>query len=220
MHLSVAQGDRPEERCIMPNVTWPARPFDPDCKELVPIPDGIVQRVRQAVPDWAGNVDTIRNLLLRGGYRPEALPQLTAVQVEQAIRADWAEWAGAGRGCNPTASFNVEQVGKQRAALLLGAQGAGAEGLDAGNKPPLTGVASPKQLADEYHVGAEQTRAALNRWRKRNAGGDGYTEDPDARQDEPRFLYKRSVVRHVMEAMQQRVARRTKTSGQRPAKNP
>jgi hypothetical protein len=77
---------------------------------------------------------------------------------------------------------------------------------------------SAAELAAKYEVGAEATRKALDRWRENHAGGDGYTENPDRRSNEPQFLYSLKAVVSVMDGLQSRAIRRTKTSGQRPAR--
>lgn len=83
-------------------------------------------------------------------------------------------------------------------------------------------LATCAELAWEYGTDPEATRKALGRWRKSHAGGDGYKEMADCRPNEPQFLYDRRVVAHVLDGLQrrrnQRDIRRTKTSGQRPAK--
>jgi len=88
--------------------------------------------------------------------------------------------------------------------------------------PLGTGMATPAELAREWGTKPEATRKSLSRWRKNNAGGDGYIQNPDRRPNEPGFLYDRAKVRPVMDGLKQRqdrkAIRRTKTSGQRPAK--
>lgn len=83
------------------------------------------------------------------------------------------------------------------------------------------GFAGPTELATEWAVDPEAARGALNRWRKKNAGGNGYVQNTDRRPNEPEFIYDRAVVSHVMDDLKSRTERReirrTKTSGQRPA---
>jgi hypothetical protein len=81
---------------------------------------------------------------------------------------------------------------------------------------------SPAELAAKYNVDAEATRKAMDRWRRKHAGGDGYTENPDRRPNEPQFLYALRAVALVMEGLKNRTTgraiRRSKTSGQCPAR--
>jgi hypothetical protein len=81
---------------------------------------------------------------------------------------------------------------------------------------------SSAELATKYAVDAEAARKALDRWRRKHAGGDGYTENPDRRPNEPQFLYSLKAVVSVMEGLKSRTSlrniRRTKSSGQRPAR--
>jgi hypothetical protein len=87
--------------------------------------------------------------------------------------------------------------------------------------PPRKGTATVKELVEEWSVPGEAARKALDRWRQKHAGGDGYTEVSDRRPREPKYLYDRAKVCHVMEAMKDRQTRseirRTKTSGERPS---
>lgn len=86
----------------------------------------------------------------------------------------------------------------------------------------LDGHFSPRELAARYSVDAEDTRKALDRWRRKHSGSDGYTENPDRRQNEPKFLYSPRAVEHVMDELVSRAARRqsrrTNPSSQRPAR--
>jgi hypothetical protein len=85
------------------------------------------------------------------------------------------------------------------------------------------GFATHQELAAENGLNPEATRKALGRWREANAGGDGFIEDHDRRPNEPQFLYDRVAVSHVLSRLKmlatRRVIRRTKTSGERPARN-
>jgi hypothetical protein len=90
------------------------------------------------------------------------------------------------------------------------------------DQPPRKGMATVAELASEWGVNAEAARKALDRWRNKHAGGDGFTQNPDRRPNEPQFIYERAKVYHVMEGLMQRQVRReirrTKTSGERPAR--
>lgn len=83
-------------------------------------------------------------------------------------------------------------------------------------------LAPPAVLAETFGTDPEATRQALNRWRQKNAGGDGYVENRDRRPSEPQYLYSLAAVRPTMEALKDRQdkrdIRRTKSSGQRPAR--
>lgn len=87
---------------------------------------------------------------------------------------------------------------------------------------PADGYFSVAELAARFSVDPEPARKALDRWRKKHAGGDGYTENADRRPNEPQFLYSARAVEHVLSAVKRRATsrelRRTKTSGQRPAR--
>ncbi len=96
-----------------------------------------------------------------------------------------------------------------------------ADAPDAKQSALLKGMATPKELAAERRLPEEATRKALQRWREGHGGGDGYIQNTECRRNEPRFLYDRAVVAHVLDALEDRTTkreiRRTKTSSARPS---
>jgi hypothetical protein len=84
-------------------------------------------------------------------------------------------------------------------------------------RPPRTGFASPRELADEWHLDRECVRKALFRWRQNHAGGDGYIQNNDRRPAEPEFLYDRTVVAPVLDRLAELATRRNISSGKCPA---
>lgn len=82
------------------------------------------------------------------------------------------------------------------------------------------GLFSSSQLAAQWKIDPEATRKALDRWREKHAGGDGYQENTDRRPNEPKYLYSAKAVNPVMESLQSRATRRsirrTKTSSKLP----
>ncbi len=84
----------------------------------------------------------------------------------------------------------------------------------------LNAALSPRDLAKKFDLSLESVKHALSRWRTNNAGGDGYIENPDARQNDPKFLYKLGYVTSVLNGLVARKVKRegrTKTSRERPA---
>lgn len=82
------------------------------------------------------------------------------------------------------------------------------------------GFLSPAELAKRNGTGPEATRKALDRWRIKNAGGDGYIQNKERRNNEPEFLYSAAAVAHVIQGVKDRETRReirrTKSSSKRP----
>lgn len=115
---------------------------------------------------------------------------------------------------NAQAPSTLKVAGQQAGSVATPDLGQQAE-------PPSKGLATSKDLAREWGVDEEATRKALDRWREKRAGGDGFIEDQDRRPNEPAFRYDRAYVRHVMEGLRDRQTRReirrTKVSGKRPA---
>ena len=77
-----------------------------------------------------------------------------------------------------------------------------------GEKVVSEGKLSPSEIAQRYSLPVGSVRKALERWRKKNAGGDGFVENPDARKNEARFLYDLRIVGYVIDALKQRFERR------------
>src|ERR1035437_3173742 len=60
---------------------------------------------------------------------------------------------------------------------------------------------TPSDLATKFAIPLESVKKALANWRKINAGGDGYIENPDARKNQPQFLYKLREVKPTLERL-------------------
>jgi len=60
---------------------------------------------------------------------------------------------------------------------------------------------SPADLAKKFQLPLDSTKKALTRWRERNAGGDGYVENRDARRTDPQFLYKLGMVSPTLQRL-------------------
>jgi hypothetical protein len=73
---------------------------------------------------------------------------------------------------------------------------------------------SAADLANHYHLAPEPLRKTLDRWRAKNA--DGWSEVTDRKPREPRYLYRVSAVRSVIEKLQRQTS--GETSGERPAR--
>lgn len=69
----------------VPEGKWRSRPFDPSCTILVDPDQGLIDAMRNVVPDWNDNWDTVEALLRQIGYSPEVFPTLTIGVIRQAI---------------------------------------------------------------------------------------------------------------------------------------
>jgi hypothetical protein len=138
-------------------------------------------------------------------------------------------WQTGGRG--NTGQSDTDEVNKvspialSKEAKALPAMASPGE-LTGRSEPPSRpnkGVATHQELAAEYGLDPEATRNALNRWRKANAGGDGFIENRDRRPNEPQFFYDRVAVAPILNRLKmlatRREIRRAKSSGERPARN-
>jgi hypothetical protein len=67
-----------------PKGMWPARPFDPECRESVPVDPLVVAAVRKVLADWDGeNWGAVRARLLAFGCPPAELPSMTPADIRQ-----------------------------------------------------------------------------------------------------------------------------------------
>jgi hypothetical protein len=90
--------------------------------------------------------------------------------------------------------------------------------------PAATGLGhlSAADLAHQYGTNADATRKHLDRWRQNRGPGDGYMENADRRENEPKYLYAADAVAPAMQTLRDRqerkAIRRTKTSVERPTR--
>jgi hypothetical protein len=79
-----------------------------------------------------------------------------------------------------------------------------AEGGVGQNDKPSAGMASPRELADEYGLKLQPTRKALERWRKNHVLANGYIEITERIPNDPQFLYSRPHVKPMLEELKRK----------------
>jgi hypothetical protein len=80
--------------------------------------------------------------------------------------------------------------------------------------PAATGLGhlSAADLAHQYGTNADATRKHLDRWRQNRGPGDGYMENADRRENEPKYLYAAAAVAPAIQRFPS-----DKSSDERPA---
>lgn len=62
------------------------------------------------------------------------------------------------------------------------------------SEPPADPLLTHLELAKRFDTEAESARKRLDRWRQKNAAGDGWHEVTERRANEPQYLYRLSAV--------------------------